>query len=97
VYVRVELGWWAAAEWRARRREWDGPSRERFSPSKGFSFLFIYFCFLFSIPNSTQILGLKFKINVKSKIKYECVNILLINQLISLFRQVLLNIKLIHT
>jgi hypothetical protein len=63
-------------------------------------FLFSIFFFIVSyleFPNSTQILGLKFKINVQSKLQYECDNILIIYLFISLFRQMLSNIKLIHT
>jgi hypothetical protein len=49
-----------------------------FDPEIGLAFFFLLLLYFISIPNSTQISGLKFKINAQSKLQHECNNILLI-------------------
>jgi hypothetical protein len=85
------------ARWRRRERGNLEVGRQRgFSPETGLTF-FSFFLYSISIPNSTQISGLNFKINAQSKFQHECNNILLIYLFIILFKQMLWNIKLIHT
>jgi hypothetical protein len=67
-----------------------------FSLETGLAF-FSFFIYSISIPNSTQFSCLNFKINAQSKLQHECNNILLIYLFIILFKQMLSNIKLIHT